>query len=138
MKLILQPQRAPRARSRGIIFSRSNRLPLRNKGYHGDVFYLGLPGVRLETGPRYFSPARQAGPHEQRAGRFRKSLLSLGVLLGWDLRGLKEALGEERWKGPTLQASLAKERLSRGVTPLQVCSLLIYTQWGVRFNNRAQ
>lgn len=52
--------------------------------------------------------ARQAGPHEQGAGRFRKSLLSVSRWAG--------AFGPCRgsWggdvEGPALQASLAKER----------------------------
>lgn len=31
-----------------------------NKGYHGDVFYLGLPPVRLEIGPMYSSQSHAA------------------------------------------------------------------------------
>jgi len=102
-KLIPQAHRALSLGNQGIIFSRSNMRPLGNKGYHGDVFYLRLPWVRVETRPRCLAkPLKHTEQGPGGEGRWAlKSFLWVGVLVGLDLLGHTAALRGVVWKEPS-------------------------------------
>lgn len=89
-------------------FPRSHMLPLGNKGYHGDVFYLGLPRVRLEMRPRCLSQtSEEAQSRAQWAEGWRVPQVSpLGVLVGLDLLAHVAVLGDTRGAQLWSQADL--------------------------------
>lgn len=97
IKLVLQTQGALSVGNQGVMFSRSNVPPLGNKGYHGDVFYLGLPGIRLETGPMYSRQSHRA---------VGSGSLPSWCPLGLHLLGYMTVLGEAKSKGPALESNL--------------------------------